>query len=258
MKDGTNCAVSFGMVQTLEYDINAVLSTSAHNQKQQLLSLEDYERSRSSPKPRVKEHYKRRMVQASSRIRSYQNDRALRLAKLQCEIEDTICAADSIVNQDTCLDSMLASMKTKQGKHVITSFPPPGAPKVAKGPRTQSLSRISSLHLSKLDLNEDAHERSPFMVGSTKNADFDTTPKRPTRKRSNECLVHQRFQQVLEGKPTATWETSQETGERPKKKRSMDCLLKNSFLEKEEKAFGSGFKNATWRVALLPNSPRNL
>jgi hypothetical protein len=214
----------------------------------------------------IKGKCKRRLLKGFPKIDVEPYDRVHELERMRSLIEETITEAEALMKKNDgnkcAVTSLLSSgiQTNKDGKQAVVSFPPPGRSFV-RHPKTRSLNRISSLHLSRLNLNQETHERSgdPLLTleGSEKNAVFsDKVPKCPVRKRSSERLVQQRFQEVLGGSykvsnlRNAVWDAIDMDSERPKKKQSSDRLLDAASLRPKEgfDAIRPSCTNATWRI----------
>ena len=272
----TQAKVSFGSVATYVFDTTSNDSTSPKRLSKRS-SVEDFERLRRPPR----QHRKGRKVAATtSQPDLNARERSRKLLEVRQQIEATIDAADIAIRGESSSFSFQPTSRSPphDGQFFNASFPGPSKP-LLRRPRTRSMNRISQLHLSQLDLST-ANSRkqsatssaSQFNSESTQNAvfnfgrvspntapDTDTTPKRPTRKRSSDRLVEARIAKSLIAPSdisfkNANWNMLTQTSN----KRSRDCLDVKSFKQQDSSAAPAiSLQNATWRMLARPTKRRS-
>ena len=229
--------VSFGSVATLEFD------SRSDNSVETTLSVDDFERYRLyHDQPRRKK--KRNNGPVMYRNQVIDSHRVQFLQQLQHQIEQMISTNDSIIKrreadgQDAVAPQNLTPSEAKEIAKAPLSLVDWRAP---RRPRTRSWTRLSQLHLSKLNLASNFTSLTTASPSNTpqmdacdmKNAVFatprkaaDEAPRRPSRKRSSECMrevrpVCEEFGPTTDlNTQNATWKTSKI----PTRKRSDECI----------------------------------
>ena len=285
MIEKTASVVSFGSVATVEYDVSSNSIVVPVDRMAQNLSVEDFEKLRYSNR-HFRRHGARRASARTTEDAAF-DERTKRLQELRMRIEETMSATDAALRGE--IPAMLSSPSIRApGSNLFTaSFPSPKSPQMIP-PRTRSMTRVSQLRLSKLDLRSSnsrhqlgVTDRFRMEGGNMKNAVFDLpqsytsplppviqdlAPKCPTRKRSNECisaedsLRHKRLGEEHNptGAANATW-GDVNVPRRPTKRRSHESLeLLSSQCDKGRVPVFLGnrsprhseaiMQNATWRM----------
>jgi len=264
----TQAKVSFGGVTTYVFD-----TASSDLASPQRSSVEDFERLCCQPRPHRKGATHRGFDANNSQARLDPRNRSRLLKELRRQIEETIDTAGVMIGAESsvCPPQPQSRVRHDVGQLFNASFPGPDKP-LLRRPRARSMTRISELHLSQLNLratnsrkstgvsmaiSEVNSERVCRMHFSRSNTTpgIDTAPTRPTRKRSTDKIAETCSAKGL-GAPTrinlqnATWKMMSQTSN----KRGRDCRDVKSFACKDPSAAPDvSLPNATWGMPTRPN-----
>lgn len=266
--------VSFGSVVVSTFDLGtASIDMTSRERISKRSSVEDFEKLRRQQRPFQKERKYRTVAAPTSQPYFGANDRSRKLQEVRQQIEATMNAADMAIRGASFHLSPPAggTFTPLSGQLFNVSFPGPKRP-LLRRPRTRSMTRISQLHLSQLNLNNamsrarrqtDSSSSNSCSSTNMQNATFtfgrvtpnttpdtDTAPKRPTRKRSSDRMTETCVAKGLNpsqniGLKNATWKMMAQTSN----KRSRDCLDMKSFKDQGSGEVASNsLHNATWKM----------